>query len=278
MRLVRVRPLYLAMRAYTRARIVRGRLLPNRAWSGVRVFGYHRISDTRHVLSVRPGRFKEQMEMSLASGAVALSVTQALDLLDGGGEHDGRFFCVTFDDGYLDNLEQAVPVLRELGVPATIFVPTRIIDGEASYRWFDVPPPALTWEQLRSLAAEGLIDVQAHTRTHPWLPRVDGERARDEIAGSKADLEERLGRPATVFCYPAGLYGDRDVRLVREAGYRAAFTTDPGVNHADQPRALLRRTLVYWEDGPAEFRAKLDGLLDEPPALRALLYRRRARA
>jgi peptidoglycan/xylan/chitin deacetylase (PgdA/CDA1 family) len=274
---VRVRPTYLAMRAYTRARIARGRLLPRPAWSGVRVLGYHRISDSRHVLSVRPASFKQQLETTLDSGAVPLSVTEALDRLDR-GESDGRFFCVTFDDGYLDNLEHAVPVLRELGVPATIFVPTRIIDGDATYHWFDAPPPALTWPQLRFLTEEGLVDVQAHTRTHPWLPHVDEERARDEIAGSKRELEERLGRPATVFCYPAGLYGDRDVRLVREAGYRAAFTTDPGVNHPDQPRELLRRTLVYWEDGPVDFRAKLDGLLDTPPALRGLLYRRRASA
>jgi peptidoglycan/xylan/chitin deacetylase (PgdA/CDA1 family) len=269
--------MYLAMRAYTRARIARGRLVTRPEWSGIRVFGYHRISNSRHVLSVRPDAFKEQMETTLASGATPLSLTQALDRLDS-GERDGQFFCVTFDDGYLDNLEHAVPVLREFGVPATIFVPTRIIDGKTTYRWFDPPPRALTWDQLRSLAEEGLVDVQAHTRTHPWLPHVDDDRARDEIAGSKADLEEQLGHPVTVFCYPAGLYGDRDVRLVREAGYRAALTTDPGVNHPDQPRERLRRTLVYWEDGPVEFRAKLDGLLDAPPALRALLYRRRASA
>jgi peptidoglycan/xylan/chitin deacetylase (PgdA/CDA1 family) len=79
----------------------------------------------------------------------------------------------------------------------------------------------------------------------------------------------------TTFCYPGGLYGDRDARLVREAGYRAAFTTHPGVNDGSEPPERLKRTLVYWEDSDSDFRAKLDGLLDAPPALRAWLYRRR---
>ena len=263
------------MRAYTRARILRGRALPQREWSGVRVLGYHRIADEPHVLSVRPDRFRRQIELALESGLQPLAVADGLDLLDA-GEVGGRHFCVTFDDGYLDNLEHAVPVLRELGVPATIFVPTSVIDGVSTYWWFADPPPALTWEQLRELAGEGLVDVQPHTRTHPWLPRLGEDEAHAEIAGSKRELEERLGKPATVFCYPAGLYGEREARLVREAGYRAAFTTDPGVNGAGQARDRLKRTLVYWEDGERDFRAKLDGLLDRPPALRAWLYRRRS--
>ncbi len=72
--------------------------------------------------------------------------------------------------------------------------------------------------------------------------------------------------------------GERDARLVREAGYRAGVTTDPGVNPGERPLDRLRRTLVYWRDGPAEFAAKMAGRLDRPPALRSLLYRRLARA
>jgi peptidoglycan/xylan/chitin deacetylase (PgdA/CDA1 family) len=273
-RAVRVRPRYLAMRAYTRARILRGRIAPPGPWQGIRVLGYHRISDDRHVLSVRPAAFRRQLEAALASGLAPLSVPEALDRLQA-KDVDGRFFCVTFDDGYLDNLEHAVPALRELGIPATIFVPTRIIDGEAPYWWFPSPPPALDWDQLRELVGEGLVDVQSHTRTHPWLPPLSDEDAWTEIEGSKHELEDRLARPVTTFCYPGGLYGDRDARLVREAGYRAAFTTHPGVNDGSEPPERLKRTLVYWEDSDSDFRAKLDGLLDAPPALRAWLYRRR---
>jgi peptidoglycan/xylan/chitin deacetylase (PgdA/CDA1 family) len=271
------RPSYLAIRAYTRARIVRGRLLRRGVgWTGVRILGYHRLADERHVLCVRPERFRAQMQMVLESGCELVRLDAALELLAGAVE--GRYVCVTFDDGYRDNLEQGAPVLEELDIPATIFVPTRILDGEADYWWFRDPPPALTWDELRALVAGGLVDAQAHTRTHPLLPRVTAERARDEIAGSRDDLEERLGYAPTSFCYPAGLYGDREVELVRQAGYRAAVTTRPGVNAGGAPMETLHRTLVYWQDSDADFRAKLDGVLDRPPALRDWLYRRRAAA
>jgi len=147
-----------------------------------------------------------------------------------------------------------------------------------SYDWYPRPTPAaLSWGELRDLVAEGLVDAQSHTRTHPWLPRLDDARARDEIEGSAADIEDRLGYAPTSFCYPAGLYGPRDTALVREAGYRAGVTTDPGANPGHEPMETLHRTLVYWEDTDADFRAKFDGLLDRPPILRAWLYRRRAR-
>ena len=276
MRRVGASPGYLAMRAYQRARLARARLRgPGHRWSGVRILGYHRISDEPDVLSVHPDRFRAQVEQVVASGAVPVSLDDALDRLDRGDEE--RAVVVTFDDGYLDNLEAAAPVLREHGVPATIFLPTAIIDGEERFHWYEDPPPALGWGHVRALEAEGLIGFGAHTRTHPRLPHVDDERACEEIAGSKRELEERLGRPVTTFCYPAGLYGERDARLVREAGYRAGVTCDPGVNDAETPRETLRRTLVYWEDADADFALKLAGHLDRPPVLRDWLYRRLSR-
>ena len=131
---------------------------------------------------------------------------------------------------------------------------------------------------MRSLDAEPLIDVQAHTRTHPWLPRLDDAQAREEIAGSKCDLEQHLGHPVTSFCYPAGLYGPREVRLVRDAGYRSAVTTDPGVNNAGIDLDRLRRTLVFRADDSGVFEAKLAGRYDRAPILRTWVHRRRAAA
>jgi peptidoglycan/xylan/chitin deacetylase (PgdA/CDA1 family) len=269
-------PTYLAMRAYERARMLRARLTRAPDWAGVRILGYHRIARDGHDLSVAPEAFRAQMEHLREAGLEPVRLDRALDLL--GAPVAGRRVCVTFDDAYRDNLEEAGPVLRELDVPATIFVPTAIVDGTASYTWYDDPPPALSWDEIAGWAAEGLVDFQSHTRTHPLLPHVDDDRAREEIVQSRRELEERLGREVTSLCYPAGLWGERDARLVREAGYRAGVTTDPGVNPGGGPMDRLRRTLVYWKDGPFEFAAKVAGHLDRPPALRRLLYRRLARA
>jgi peptidoglycan/xylan/chitin deacetylase (PgdA/CDA1 family) len=259
------------MRTYQRGRLLRARLVPARAWRGVRILGYHSIGDLPDTLVVPPQAFRRQMEAVVASGAEPISIGRALELLRAGPVRD-RYVCVTFDDGYRDNLELAVPVLRELGIPATIYVVTKVIDGEATFHWFDDPPPPLSWDDCDALVAEGLVDVQPHTRTHPRLPRVGDSCARDEILGSKADLERR-GYAVTSFCYPAGLYRDRELALVREAGYAAAVTTEQGVNTGSEDPYLLKRTLVFREDSADEFALKLTGALDGPPTLRPLVYR-----
>jgi peptidoglycan/xylan/chitin deacetylase (PgdA/CDA1 family) len=185
---------------------------------------------------------------------------------------------VTFDDGYRDNLLAAAPVLAEFDIPATIFVPSRIIDGDVSFHWYKDPPPALSWAEVGELIAGGLVDVQSHTLTHPLLPQVDAQRSYEEIAGSKRAIEAHVPYSLTSFCYPAGLYGAREVEFVRSAGYAAAVTTNPGVNSGGGELLELRRTLVYGADDTRMFRAKLDGLLDGETRLRRALHARRSRA
>jgi peptidoglycan/xylan/chitin deacetylase (PgdA/CDA1 family) len=270
-----LRPHYLAARAYQKARIARARLSPP-VWSGVRILGYHRIAHAADSLSVSPARFREQMRVVAESGAQPIRLDHALELLH--SPIPGRYVCVTFDDGYRDNLIDAAPVLAEFGIPATIYVPSRIIDGEVAFHWYADPPPALSWDEIGELVATGLIDVQSHTRTHPLLPQVDEARSREEIVVSKCEIEAHVPYPLTSFCYPAGLYGPREIEFVREAGYTAAVTTNPGVNAGGGELHELRRTLIYGADDARTFRAKLDGMLDGETFLRRALHARRSRA
>jgi peptidoglycan/xylan/chitin deacetylase (PgdA/CDA1 family) len=207
-------------------------------------------------------------------GVPVIRMDHALPLLE--NPIEGPHVAITFDDGYRDLLENALPVLRELELPATIFVPTELVRSRAGFQWFADRPPALSWAEIGELVLEGLVDVQSHSRSHAWLPRVDDRRARDEIEGSKHDLENNVPYDATTFCFPAGLYGDRELQMVREAGYRAAVTTDPGVNPGGVPSYQLRRTLVFWADSSRIFKAKLSGLLDRPSLGRLLVQRARA--
>jgi glycosyltransferase involved in cell wall biosynthesis/peptidoglycan/xylan/chitin deacetylase (PgdA/CDA1 family) len=245
------------------------------SWQGVRIFGYHRVTDEDDVFAVGVQAFREQMELLAASDVRLLRLDAALDLLDRPVE--GRYACVTFDDGYLDNLEVALPILRELEIPATIFVPTGLIDSARGFHWYSEPPPALSWKDVEEIAADGFFDVQAHSRSHARLPVLSNEGAWDEIAGSKRDLEERLPYTLTSFCYPAGLYSEREMEMVLTAGFRAGVTTRPGVNGGGNGQAALRRTMVRWRDGRSEFEGKLRGFLDGPSRLQAVVHRSRMR-
>ena len=238
-------------------------------WQGVRIFGYHRVTEEDDVYAVSPAVFRAHMECMLAAGVRPVSLAEALDLLR--SPVDGRYACVTFDDGYLDNLELALPILEELRIPATIFVISDVLDGLAGYYWHPSPPPALHWEHVPRVLESGTVDLQSHSRTHPALTTLDAAALEDEVAGAKRRLEEKLSYPVTWFSYPAGLYSSREARFVVAAGYAAAVTTLPGVNTHLTERAELRRTMIYWRDSLADFRAKLDGALDRPiPLARSL--------
>lgn len=102
----------------------------------------------------------------------------------------------------------------------------------------------LQWADVRALAKQG-VEFGAHTRTHPILSTIRSEtELRDEIAGSKRVLEEKLDRPAVHFCYPNGRLSDigpATLDIVRSSGFRSAVTTESGLNYANADRFLLRR-------------------------------------
>lgn len=273
---------YLATRAHQRGRLIGAKLRagaargngPRPPWCGVRVFGYHRVTDEHDVLSVSTRQFQVHMGILAASGITVMRLEEALDRL--GAPLDEPIACVTFDDGFYDLTDHAAPVLAKLGIPATVYLPTAMMDGSATYSWYRRPPRALSWEDVAALDSLGLFDFQSHSRTHRALPLLDDAKAADEISRSKAELEHRLGRPASSFCYPAGLYSPRDVRLVKEAGYRAAVTTRAGLNDSQTPAGELRRTMIGWRDSGPDFEAKLAGLLDRPSQLSEWAQRRRS--
>lgn len=178
-------------------------------------------------LYVHPKTFRRQLSLLRRVGYVGMSVSDAQPYLQ--GEKVGRVAVITLDDGYLDNLESALPVLQQFGFTATCYV----VSGQLGrYNTWDaerlgVRKPLMSAQQLRVWQAGGM-EVGAHTRTHPRLTQCDDQTLRDEIHGSKAELEDATGRAVTQFCYP---YGDADERVAaaaREAGYATATTTRRG--------------------------------------------------
>ena len=266
--------LYPTKAAMTRARslIWLARTRAHIADDAVRILFYHRVSNEADELAVREGRFHRQMELLANEDFRVVDVPEAVRLL-GSDEPPARTVALSFDDGFRDVAENALPVLAEYGFQATVFVATAVADGRASFSWYARQPPVLGWDEIAALDRGETLSFEAHSLTHPNLLSLSEEAARKEIAESRTELQERLGRAITVFCYPAGVFSERERRLAEEAGFTAAVSCEPGANTASTDRFALRRIQIDHRDRLIDFRAKLGGGYDSPLPLRSA-YRR----
>jgi peptidoglycan/xylan/chitin deacetylase (PgdA/CDA1 family) len=239
---------------------------------GLRILLYHRVSDDDDPLSVRPRAFVQQMEYLASQGWQVVGLAEALALLEA-SPIPPRTIGLTFDDGFADLREHALPVLERYGFRATVFVTTGVTDGRLTFPWYEHQPPVLDWKAVVELDRAGTLRFEAHTVGHPNLLTLDDATAAAEIRDSRLELELHLDRRVSALAYPAGLFGERERRLAAEAGYAAAVSCEPGVNHPGTDRFALRRRQIDARDGLLDFRAKLGGGHDTPlPGRR--LYRR----
>ncbi|RIK10017.1 MAG: hypothetical protein DCC49_04380, partial [Acidobacteria bacterium] len=102
----------------------------------------------------------------------------------------------------------------------------------------------------------------SHTKTHRELPGLDSEALHDEIAGSREELQEKLGVKVESFAYPRGLYDHRAKAAVRQAGYSRAVVTPRGSGH-QADRFTIERVGVYGHTGPTEFTLKVLGIYSQ---------------
>ena len=241
---------------------------------GLRILFYHRVSDDRDELAVTPRMFRRQMDYLAAQSYRVVDVVEAIELLET-GTASARTVGLSFDDGFVDVAEQALPVLQERGFRATVFVAAAVVSGWARFDWYREQPAVLGWDEIVDLDREGTLRFEAHSLTHPNLPSLRAAAALEEIVGSKNALEAKLGRPGQVFAYPSGLFGPRERGMVEAAGFRAAVTCEPGLNTRSTDRFSLRRRQVDARDSLLDFLAKVGGGHDSPLPLRASYRRHR---
>ena len=251
-----------------RAALTRGRSIrrsrsacPDTRPPALRILFYHRITRERDMMSVTPEAFERQMELLASEGYAVLDIAAAWERFRRGVD-TARLVALSFDDGYRDFAE-ALPLLSRHSFSATVFVCPKLIDGSATMSWYRRPPPLLSWEEIEALDGEQ-ARFEPHSLSHRNLTVLDAVSAEQEVQGSSRQLEGRLKRPAEVFCYPGGLFGRREQRIVRQAGLELAVTCEPGVATRDSNPLALPRTAIQRHDSIGDFRAKLAGTHDEP--------------
>lgn len=206
-------------------------------------------------LCVAPQDFAAHMDFLHALGWQGLSMTALMPYLR--GERQGKVFGITFDDGYLNNLTHAAPVLQRLGFSATCYVVSNMLGQTNAWDLENGVPPSelMNVTHLRQwLDADQ--ELGAHTRHHVRLTTLDATACRDEIAACKIEIEQITGAPVQHFCYPYGEFTQVHVKQVAQAGYQTATTTQRGRCHSgdallELPRVpVLRRTgraLLWWK-------------------------------
>lgn len=221
---------------------------PDRLAGEVPVLMYHSIATgvTRKFrrFAVDPAEFAAQMEYLAAAGYRTVTAAE----LAGRGPGDpvpSRLVVLTFDDAYTDFYSAALPVLREHGFRATLYVPTAYVGGTTRFNVSvgEENRAVLSWRALADIAAEG-IEVAAHSHSHPQLDRVPAAVVSDEVRRCRSLLEDKLGIAVDGFAYPFGFWNGAARRAVAAAGYRyacavAELMTAPGDDMLTLPRLTI---------------------------------------
>ncbi|HEY2852475.1 MAG TPA: polysaccharide deacetylase family protein [Gemmatimonadaceae bacterium] len=187
----------------------------------------------QRVLDVDDSVFVAQMRYLVDGGYHVVSFAALVDALERRDTLPSRAVVITFDDGWENQYSHAFPILRRFGLTATFFVFTTPIG---------IDRKLMTWEQLRELQAAGMT-IGSHTRTHPVLPDYHAA-LHNEVAMSRADIAQHLGRAPDFFAYPFGAWDSVSAAWARTAGYRAARTYRGGAWNAPSDLYHLRAVPV----------------------------------
>ena len=217
--------------------------------SPIAVLVYHQIDQAPpkgapfRSLYVSPHAFERQMQLLRLLGYRGLSMSDLLPYLR--ADKVGKVIGITFDDGYLNNLTHALPVLNRFGFSATCYAVSQHL-GQTNV-WDQAnnvaQTPLMNGAQLRRWV-DGGQEIGAHTRFHVHLPRLDAAASLDEIRVAKIELENVTQASVFHFCYPYGEYTETHVAQARQAGFITATTTRRGRCHAGHELLQLCRVPV----------------------------------
>ena len=230
----------------------------------VPVLMYHRVGDIRDAREARyaisAANFTAHMRAVARAGFRAIGIDAFVAWLQGGPSLPEGALLITFDDGFRGVREDALPVLEQLAWPFTVFLVSDQIGGENAWMRASNPDagtyPLLDADEIHDMQQRG-CSFQSHTRSHRHLPELDDDALRDELRGSRETLSELLREEVRYLAYPFGQVDERVEVASRNAGYAAAFATQPGFNRPDVDRFRIRRLDVFGTDSAAMLLRKI---------------------
>jgi peptidoglycan/xylan/chitin deacetylase (PgdA/CDA1 family) len=244
------------------------------------IFVLHAISPADSDMAVSPARLREQLAALTAAGYRCVDFDDVLTAVSTGRPFAHPSFALTFDDGYRNVFEQALPILEDCNATATLFVAVNLVEKKVAPPWHSTDPALLKeyrdhaeqfqpldWPQLRELVRSNRVRIGSHSLNHHLMGRLSDHQLRRELRDSKSILEDRLGVPVPWFAYPFGVktygaYSDGTECALRDSGYTASCTSEIGrARIASSPFLLPRMSLVEHDTG-ADACAKAAGAYD----------------
>lgn len=224
------------------------------------VLTYHAIDSRPSVISLSPDLFRWQMEALAARGVAGISLARAFDHFERTGHYPPNSVVLTFDDGYLSVLEQALPVMAAQGFSATVFLVTSLMGmtgSQAKAVHPDFDRDLLGWRHAEAWVRSG-FEVGSHTVNHADLTRLPPDALEQELGQSRELLERHLQPRVDALAYPYGHF-NAAVRAAASRHYRRACTTRLGRCPAQPDLLQLRRVDAYYLQRPQRFLKLLDG-------------------
>jgi peptidoglycan/xylan/chitin deacetylase (PgdA/CDA1 family) len=250
------------------------RVLGSRAGTSLGILLYHRVTPCRGpgpapTWNVPPARFRAQFDGLLALGYRPWLLRQALEHSRAGRPFPPKAFVVTFDDGYENVYRHAWPILRQRGVPATVFLPTAYLDQDAPFPFDDWPgagcrdAPPESWRPLSAaqcaeMLAGGLIELGSHTHTHARF-RGRPEALYRDVLASVAVLRARFGLAGVPFAFPFGVAGPVLSEAAKRAGVLCGLGTEDTLVRPGSDPFAWGRFGIEEADTAATIAARLDG-------------------
>jgi peptidoglycan/xylan/chitin deacetylase (PgdA/CDA1 family) len=222
----------------------------------VPILCYHRFGSKQDKMVVTPEDFTAQMAYLRDNGYRVIPLSSLPAFLNGEAPLPKRSVVITIDDGYASSHDVAYPILKKFGFPATIFI----------YSDFMTARDAMNFDEMRKMAASGLIDFQPHSKTHPHMPdRLSGEspeayrtRIDEEIQVPSQIIRKRLGLPIYSFAYPYGETNDLIISELKNSNFQLGATVHAGGNPAFSYPFRLRRTMIFGDRDMASFTKALE--------------------
>ena len=207
---------------------------------GIPILMYHYIDDIPVPSAIHPDLFRKEMAF-IKKNCNPITIGDLIEYVEGQKTLPNNSVLITFDDGTADFYYNAFPIIKRLNIPVVLYITTGYIASympSLSHNW---KYKMLSWDEIMEISQYKNIEIGSHSVTHQRFNLISNDKIKHEVVKSKDILEKNIGRSVIHFSYPKGYTNREIIKIIKDAGYKTAVTSDNGyVRVGDDLYALKR--------------------------------------